>query len=35
LIGDDFGELEMEFSVLKDDTITGAGLSQYMQIAMV
>lgn len=35
LIGDDFGELKMEFSVLKDETIQTAGLSQYMQIAMV
>jgi hypothetical protein len=35
MIGDDFGELKLEFSVLKDETITGAGLSQYLQIAMV
>ena len=35
LIGDDFGELAMEFSVLKDEGITTTGLSQYMQIAMV
>ncbi len=35
LIGDEFGELTMEFSVLKDESITTAGLSQYMQIAMV
>lgn len=35
LIGDDFGELKLEFSVLKDETIQTAGLSQYMQIAMV
>jgi len=35
LIGDDFGEIKMAFSALKDETITTAGLSQYMQIAMV
>lgn len=35
LIGDDFGEIKMEFSALKDATIVAAGLSQYMQIAMV
>ena len=35
LIGDDFGEIKMSFSCLKDESITGAGLSQYMQIAMV
>lgn len=35
LIGDEFGELTLSFSVLKDEGITTAGLSQYMQIAMV
>ena len=35
LIGDDFGEIKMEFSALKDASIVAAGLSQYMQIAMV
>lgn len=35
LIGDDFGEIKMAFSALKDESIVGAGLSQYMQIAMV
>jgi hypothetical protein len=35
LIGDDFGELKLEFTVLKDEAIVGAGLSQYMQIAMI
>jgi len=35
LLGDEFGQIELEFSVLKDETIVGAGLSQYMQISMV
>ena len=35
LLGDEFGELKLTFSVLKDETIVGAGLSQYMQFAMV
>lgn len=35
LLGDDFGELKLEFSVLKDASITAAGLSQYLQISMV
>lgn len=35
LLGDDFGELKLEFSVLKDETIVAAGLSQYLQIAMI
>lgn len=35
LIGDDFGEIKMAFSCLKDDSIVGAGLSPYLQIAMV
>lgn len=35
LLGDEFGSTELEFSVLKDETIVTAGLSQYMQIAMV
>lgn len=35
LLGDEFGQIELEFSVLKDETIVGAGLSQYMQISMI
>jgi hypothetical protein len=35
LIGDEFGELTLSFAVLKDEGITTAGLSRYMQIAMV
>ncbi|OQA32882.1 MAG: hypothetical protein BWY57_01609 [Betaproteobacteria bacterium ADurb.Bin341] len=34
LIGDDFASLEIEASVLKDDTVTGAGLSQYFSARM-
>lgn len=35
LIGDDFGKLDLSFSVLSDSTITGAGLSTYMQADLV
>lgn len=35
LIGDDFGEIKLSFSILKDASITTAGLSQYLDIAMV
>lgn len=31
-IGDDFAEIPLTFEVLKDTTITGAGLSQYLEI---
>lgn len=34
LISDDFASLEVSGEVLKDDTITGAGLSQYFKVAM-
>lgn len=33
LIGDDFAGMQLTFDVLKDTTITGAGLSQYMKLA--
>lgn len=32
LIGDEFAEIPLTFEVLKDTTITGAGLSQYIEI---
>lgn len=35
LISDDFGALALSFKLLKDTSVTGAGLSQYMQIRMV
>lgn len=35
LIGDEFGEITLAFSVLKDESITTTGMSQYMQMAMV
>lgn len=35
LIGDDFAALELTGKVLKDTTISGAGLSQYAKIAVV
>lgn len=35
LISDDFGALSVSFKVLKDTTVTGVGLSQYMQLRMV
>lgn len=34
LIGDDFAALEIEADVLKDETITGTGLSQYFKARM-
>ena len=34
LIGDDFATLEIEADVLKDETITGEGLSQYFKARM-
>lgn len=34
LIGDDFAGMDVSADVLKDDTITGAGLSQYAKIMM-
>ncbi len=35
LIGDDYGEIALTGDLLKDTTITGAGLSQYMKVAYV
>jgi hypothetical protein len=35
LIGDEFGKITLAFSVLKDESIASAGMSQYMQMAMV
>ena len=35
LIGDDFGELKLTFSILKDELIVAEGMSQYLQIAMI
>lgn len=32
LISDDFGSLPMTFDVLKDDSVSGAGLSKFMKI---
>jgi hypothetical protein len=33
-IGDEFGELPLEGSVLSDAAITGAGLSRFFKVAM-
>jgi len=35
LIADDYGEIAPTGDLLKDTTITGAGLSQYMKVAYV
>jgi len=32
-IGDDFGEISMDFEVLSDTTIVGAGISKFMKIS--
>jgi len=34
LIGDEFAELELEFTLLADESITGLGLSKYMTVRM-
>lgn len=34
LLGDDFAGLELTFDLLKDETITGTGLSKYAKIAL-
>ena len=35
LIGDDYGEIQLTGDLLKDSSITGSGLSQYMKVAYV
>lgn len=35
LIGDDFGALELSFTVLKDESISGTGISQFSAVQMV
>lgn len=32
-IGDDFGEISMDFEVLSDNTLSGAGISKFMKIS--
>lgn len=34
LIGDDWGNLKLSFSALKDQTVTGAGLSAFMEVRL-
>jgi hypothetical protein len=34
-IGDEFGEITLAFTVLKDESITASGKSQYLQMAMI